>query len=81
MDRTVRHEYKQQVAKAFGELAGLKNSLAVLRRGLMEERRSFRMVEDFPLMLRISNHSEPFSATCYRMPRWMAPNKLRLFGG
>jgi len=28
-----------------------------------DERRAFDIIEDFPFMLRLSKHSEPFSAT------------------
>jgi hypothetical protein len=41
----------------------LKNSLGVLRRA-QDERRGFDIIDDFPFMLRLSKHSEPFSTTC-----------------
>jgi hypothetical protein len=41
----------------------LKNSLGVLRRA-QDERRVFDIIEDFPFMLRLSKHSEPFSTAC-----------------
>jgi hypothetical protein len=31
--------------------------------GAQDERRGFDIIEDFPFMLRLSKHSEPFSAT------------------
>jgi hypothetical protein len=45
----------------------LKNSLGVLRRS-SDERRAFDIIEDFPFMLRLSKHSEPFSATYSTTP-------------
>jgi hypothetical protein len=41
----------------------LKNSLGVLRRA-QDERRGFDIIDNFPFMLRLSKHSEPFSTTC-----------------
>ena len=41
----------------------LKNSLGVLRRA-QDERGSFDIIDDFPFMLRLSKHSEPFSTAC-----------------
>src|SRR5919106_1659645 len=41
----------------------LKNSLGVLRRA-QDERRGFDIIDDFPSMLRLSKHSEPFSTAC-----------------
>jgi hypothetical protein len=31
--------------------------------GAQDERRGFDIIEDFPFMLRLSKHSEPFSTT------------------
>ena len=44
----------------------LKNSLRVLRlrSGRTE---SFDMIEDFPFMLTLSKHSEPFSTACFTL--------------
>jgi hypothetical protein len=45
----------------------LKNSLGVLRRA-QDERTGFDIIDDFPFMLRLSKHSEPFSTSCQGLP-------------
>jgi hypothetical protein len=41
----------------------VKNSLGVHRRA-QDERRGFDIIDDFPFMLKLSKHLEPFSTTC-----------------
>jgi hypothetical protein len=40
------------------------DSLGVLRHA-QDERSGFEIIDDFPFMLRLSKHSEPFSTACF----------------